>query len=401
MRRLCAMLLTAVGVGLLVGSLSPGEGSAAVPSPRPDAGGPSPAPPEGAAEGRAAAGAARTPAPPGSPPVPCMGSGEPCLAAQRRWMLSEKNLAEMEDPKGYNGLGGLERPLIAAIKAASGGKPPLFVDAGANVGQELQSWAPIAEETGGDVILVEPHPRTNKELVKNVRRTIKRFPSLSGRLRPMRVALGNESRTVTFWGNFGKRARPVPGTKDLPDTSVHASMARTRAHSHSVSVRMQRLDEMIAPEVGEGRRVALLKTDCQGWDHWVLVGASGVLSAIDVIVFEYDALLWHQGTVRLLDTMRFLCSAGFAVLGKAFPHLMVYDPQTFAWQEAHRPADLLTPNWLPSPKAGHTKTTFNMIAFRRDGPLGCALGHWVRGVAAVPECTGEMSAMLPPCRNAG
>eukprot|EP01065_Artemidia_motanka_P018240 TRINITY_DN21567_c0_g1_i1.p1 TRINITY_DN21567_c0_g1~~TRINITY_DN21567_c0_g1_i1.p1 ORF type:complete len:352 (+),score=103.17 TRINITY_DN21567_c0_g1_i1:47-1102(+) len=321
-----------------------------------------------------------------------------CLAKQREWMLSGAHIQQMDDPRGYNSLAGFEleirNAIVSAIKEpGSSYRKPIFVDAGANMGQELPTWAALSKKTGGSIVMIEPHWRTHRELMRTIRKARKNDKSLRRAIRVYNVALGNESKMVTFWGNFGKRSRAMKGAVDLPENSLHASLARTRASSKSIQVSMHRLDHLLKEDVNKGRRVALLKSDCQGWDHWVLQGATGILRSVDGVVLEYDAMLWNLSGARFLDTVRLLHEYGFAVFALALPSLLALDPSRMAWQEAFRPANSTQMNWMPMWKPGHTKTTFNLIGLRREGPLACPLINWARRAAVHSSCAPHFKEM--------
>lgn len=142
------------------------------------------------------------------------------------------------------------------------GRPGVLIDAGANVGQfslDLARWFPNRQ-----IIAFEPIPATFKDLQANV--------TGIGSVSPECMALGELSQTA----RMEARGRSVE------------SRVVINGGSNTVPVTMKRLDDYCRE--ASISQIALLKTDCEGYDANVVRGASGLLAEdrIDAVYCEIN-----------------------------------------------------------------------------------------------------------------
>lgn len=141
-------------------------------------------------------------------------------------------------------------------------RPGVLIDAGANVGefsQDLARWFP-----GRTIIAFEPIPSTFKQLQANV--------GSNGTIRPECLALGELSQTA----HMVARERSV-------ESRVVSNGSRD-----TLPVAMKRIDDYCRE--ASISQIALLKTDCEGYDANVVRGTSGLLAEgrIDAVYCEVN-----------------------------------------------------------------------------------------------------------------
>lgn len=157
-----------------------------------------------------------------------------------------------------------------------------YIDVGANVGL-LTLLAARRVGASGSVIAIEPHPRTFGFLRENVR--------LNGltQVQPIHAAAGN-SIGATYISDF--RA------DDMNHLNANAG----------IKVPLITLDSLNLT-----RRVALLKTDTEGFEPFVFEGARDLLPRVDSIYFECSEwnLSRYGRSSRELRAM--LKAAGFSI----------------------------------------------------------------------------------------
>ena len=137
------------------------------------------------------------------------------------------------------------------------------VDVGANIGHLAIEGALIVGDTGR-VTAIEAHPRTAHFLRENV--------ELNG-LQNVRVA------QVAVGANCG-----WIGFTDMRDDDLNSVRESTGAGA-TITVPLVTLDTLLADE-----RPALLKIDVEGFEKFVLMGASGLLERTRCVYFE----AWDQ-----------------------------------------------------------------------------------------------------------
>jgi FkbM family methyltransferase len=144
------------------------------------------------------------------------------------------------------------------------GRSGALIDAGANVGQfsrDLVQWFPDHQ-----IIGFEPIPETFMALQSNLADA----PNYT----PICAALGEGTRTAYM---------------EVLQDSTWNRVAKNGANGHpTVSVKMQTLDDFCRDKAIT--QIALLKTDCEGYDANVIRGAAGLLSEhrIDAVYCEIN-----------------------------------------------------------------------------------------------------------------
>ena len=150
---------------------------------------------------------------------------------------------------------------FSALAVKTGG---LMIDAGANIGYFTVLWASLNK--ANRVLAFEPSPRNVAMLKENISSA-----GVADRATVHAMALGRESGEMQF--ETGPR-----------DQTGWGMLARQN-NAENIRVPVARLDDLVPP----GERVAILKSDCQGADTWVLEGAAGLLAAKRISHVFYEA----------------------------------------------------------------------------------------------------------------
>jgi FkbM family methyltransferase len=156
------------------------------------------------------------------------------------------------------------------------------VDVGANVGALTVQASSLVGSTG-QVISIEAHPRTFRYLMGNLR--LNRCSNVTA----LNVAAGAAPGTVTF--------------SDLKQDDVN------RVADGGVTVPVDTLDRQLS-----GIDVSLLKIDVEGYEKFVLEGATETLRATSCVFFEAWDPQFAQYGYGTVDVVRLLTAAGFEVM---------------------------------------------------------------------------------------
>jgi FkbM family methyltransferase len=160
-----------------------------------------------------------------------------------------------------------------------------YVDVGANIGYLTITAARIVGGTG-QAIAFEANPRVYGYLVQNV--ALNKLTNVTAH----HLAVGAEEGAVDIL--------ECPGD-DSQSCIAHGEGA--------APVRMARLDKILDRE----KKIALLKIDVEGYEKFVLEGASGLLPCVEAIFFEYFATNYsrygYSGPTLMSDLER----AGFRI----------------------------------------------------------------------------------------
>ena len=156
------------------------------------------------------------------------------------------------------------------------------IDVGANIGSFALPAAVLAG-VRGQVVAIEPHPRTFRYLCENAR--------LNG---AATLALHNVA--------CGRAAGRVEFSDSRLDDQNRVTSAGRR-----VEVPMVRLDDLAR---GLGR-VALLKIDVEGYELLVLEGSTALLGRTDAVLFESSEEHYRQYGYATADVLALLQGAGF------------------------------------------------------------------------------------------
>ena len=155
------------------------------------------------------------------------------------------------------------------------------IDVGANIGQ-LTLTAAVAVGPAGKVLAIEPHPEIFGYLCRN-------------------VALNGAKNTQTSNNAIGER----DGCALL--SSCRSDDLNAIASANGIEVPMRRLDGM-----SNGlENIALLKVDVEGYERFVLLGATLTLTRTRCIYFESWEEHFAKYGYSLCDIAHFLAENGF------------------------------------------------------------------------------------------
>ena len=160
------------------------------------------------------------------------------------------------------------------------------MDVGANIGDLTLAAASVVGPKGR-VYSLEAHPRTYGFLCSNV--------ALNGSLNvvPFNVALGDKESEV-FFSDMGRG-----------DDQNHVS-----ENNQGISLKMVKLDDLPITEP----RIQLLKIDVEGYEKFVLEGASRTLERVSCIYFESWERHFKRYGYACSDVTKLLVAKGFTIL---------------------------------------------------------------------------------------
>jgi len=158
------------------------------------------------------------------------------------------------------------------------------IDVGANIGN-LSLLASTLVGPEGKVFAIEAHPRTHSYLVGNIEL------NRASNVIPIHAACGCETGTVNLSENRSDDQNAVATT--------------------GVAVPLRRLDDIIGLQVN--KRIALLKIDVEGYEKFVLEGASQLLARTDAVYFESWNAHFSRYQYSLQEVLALLRRFGFEV----------------------------------------------------------------------------------------
>lgn len=176
----------------------------------------------------------------------------------------------------------------AAERPAQSGARAGVVDVGANKGWPVTR---LGLERGVDFVLsVEPDAR-NFGVLEHLQTA-----HGSTKYIPVKGAAGREKNTLRMSFN-----------KDRDDHTCFGCLDESKPGIYTEDVLVHTVDGLLDGAGIRGRRVALLKTDTQGYEAAVLTGAARSLNerTIKNVIMEYDAKLFHSraGARTALDVL--------------------------------------------------------------------------------------------------
>jgi FkbM family methyltransferase len=160
-----------------------------------------------------------------------------------------------------------------------------YIDVGANIGVTTIPGA-IAVGDSGKVIAFEPHPRTVKYLRENI---------LLNKLNNIEIqncALG-EVQGITYFTN--KSSDDMNKVVDIDKSNIQ--------------VPINLLDSFI----DQYDRISLLKVDAEGYEKFVLAGASQSMAKVECIYFEVDECNFSDFGYSSQDLLRQVMALGFSI----------------------------------------------------------------------------------------
>lgn len=183
----------------------------------------------------------------------------------------------------------------------------LIVDGGANQGQ----WASRLIDS-----MRRRHPRLERPnysppLIVSIEPSGKAFGQLLELSKSrtnwiaLQCALGatNELGILNISSNDGQ-------SSSLRAPKEHLSSYTTVNFQGSENVRIRRLDDI--PEISNGKAI-WLKLDIQGFEREAILGADGIMSAVEVIEIETAFREMYEGQSSHLELLSLLESAGFRI----------------------------------------------------------------------------------------
>jgi FkbM family methyltransferase len=164
----------------------------------------------------------------------------------------------------------------------------VVVDVGANIGWYSVQFARAAGESG-QVISFEPEPANFALLEENLA-----LNNMSDRVEALNLAAADKEGTLDFElspTNFGDhRVRFEQPLNHPAGPEYYEESSRP-----VISVRSTRLDETLsAYGISPGRRIRLIKLDCQGAEAAIIAGARKTLAETEYLATEY----WPYGIRR-------------------------------------------------------------------------------------------------------
>ncbi len=162
-------------------------------------------------------------------------------------------------------------------------KGDTVVDAGANVGVCTLLSARLVGE-GGAIYSFEPHPRTFRQLRKN-------------------VGLGKFKHVKIFNKGVSNKTEEVSFTDEYVSDINHIETSGKR------KVKLVRLDDIL-PEV---KHVNLLKIDVEGYELLALSGAQEILTKTEAVYFENCPSSYQRYGYSFRDIFDLFEGAGFCV----------------------------------------------------------------------------------------
>jgi len=160
----------------------------------------------------------------------------------------------------------------------------VVVDAGANIGFFSLMSAAMVGETGR-VYAIEAHPKTYKYLQGNI--AANKFENMAS----YNLALGNRDGRIHF-SNLKKDDRNA-----------------VVQDANGVEVTLARLDDIGITN----DHIDLLKIDVEGYEKFVMEGASDILSRTRCVYFESHDVSFAEFDYTPADLLRILIDQGFAI----------------------------------------------------------------------------------------
>lgn len=182
-------------------------------------------------------------------------------------------------------------------------KGDVFIDVGASFGS-WSVWASQKVGMEGRVLALEPNPLAYAWLVRNTAR--------EANVKALQVAAHSEKNTVEMWTVNNSMSSTL-------NSALIGEYLPYADRVHAMPVEAVRLDSLL-PYIGDAREV-VLKIDVEGGEMGVLLGSTGILHRVRMMVVEV-----HSAALRQ-EVERFLVDSGFstrlvAVRGRYPAHLV-------------------------------------------------------------------------------
>jgi len=158
----------------------------------------------------------------------------------------------------------------------------IFIDVGANIGHLTLTGAKKVGNSG-QVISIEPHPRTFKFLNKNI--------DLNGfkNVKTYNLAIGDKNGELCF-------------------SDIRSDDQNFITEDGTVKVDIKRLDDLFF-----GKKIDLLKIDTEGYELFVLKGAANILSKTELVHLEIYQTNFERYGYYIKDIVDLLFKNNFKV----------------------------------------------------------------------------------------
>jgi FkbM family methyltransferase len=130
----------------------------------------------------------------------------------------------------------------------------------------------------------------------------------NGNLRIFQVAISDQPGQLTLWRSVSSKSSSL-----LPMSDVHKANFPWTAQSTPVCVETRTLDSFLSELTL--RPKVLLKLDVEGYEAYVLRGATELLKSVDYVVLEIAFQTLYQGQAEFSDLHDTLSRAGFVFAG--------------------------------------------------------------------------------------
>jgi FkbM family methyltransferase len=171
-------------------------------------------------------------------------------------------------------------------------KGDVFIDVGANIGLfSLIASKCVGNE--GQVISIEPTPKTFKRLVENI--------ELNGinNISPLNIGLSNQKGSLLL--------QVSESGYDAWNTFAKAKESKFQAE---INVKVDTLDDII-PEFSKGK-IRLIKIDVEGWEKFVLEGGMNILINYNpILMIEFTEANTISAGYSVFDLFEILENIGY------------------------------------------------------------------------------------------
>jgi FkbM family methyltransferase len=192
------------------------------------------------------------------------------------------------------------RTVRLLARSFAGAEPRTLIDVGASRGEFAA--AALVAFPGIRVLAFEPL----HDLCRDLSRHLSRHPGC----RALPFALGREEGSLTI-----HRSQNPGSSSLLPMLDAHREAFPGTDVVAEETVRVRRLDDVLAEEGPGLPRPTLLKIDVQGYEHHVLDGARSTLEHVDELIVEMSLTPLYEGQLLADEIRDRLEAAGFAWMG--------------------------------------------------------------------------------------
>lgn len=192
----------------------------------------------------------------------------------------------------------------------------VFLEAGANIGACTLTLL----AAGAKVVAFEPSPSNLFYLTSSILANRERFPNWTDRLKLYPVALGEsnaDSRIYESRGNAGNSAVSKPIGEDgneISDMSRAAHRGIAGPVRNVFDIYVRKLDDILQEDMHR-MRIRLMKMDVQGFETFILRGATQLFKsrAVEAVHYELASRFLRAQGSSVLELHELLIASGFKV----------------------------------------------------------------------------------------